>query len=240
MVLLSAVLLTPGAARAGEQATAVVTAADAWVDYGKVGRIRVTVAADGATPTGEVTASLGDRVLGSGDLEDGRAVIEIPARALPPHTTPYELTVSYGGDATVPSGTDTAALKVRRGRVFVWAIVTPRRLAVGEDRVTAVVEILNNDGVPRSGVVTLSAKGAGSRSAAIQGGRATLRLPPFRSTGEKKVVVRYGGSSLLRRARVVYAVVVVGSPRETWVPRVRRARSAIQGNRSALKRPFIS
>lgn len=211
--LLVAAASAPVRAGAGEQAPSVVTASDAWVDYGKPARVRVTVAADGAVPTGEVTASLGDQVLGTGTLADGSGVIPVPARALLPRTTPYEVTVAYGGDGTVAGGTDTIAFRVRRAHVYVWGIVTPRRLTVGEDRVKAVVEILNFDGVPRSGVVTLSAKGAGSRSAEIQGGRATLRLPPFRSGGRRTVVVRYGGSALLRPARADYEVVVVDSSR---------------------------
>lgn len=214
-----------------------VTAANAWVDYGKVATVRVTVAADGAAPTGEVIASLGDRVLGSAVLEDGAGAIAIPARALLPRAAPYELTVTYAGDGAVAGGTDTAELKVRRGRALVWATVTPRRLTVGEDRVTAVVEILNSDGVPRSGVVTLSAKGAGSRRAAIQGGRATLRLPPFRSTGDRTVVLVYGGSTLLRPARRTYAVRVVrsggGRSAALW-------RSAMSGSHSVWTRPSSS
>lgn len=234
--LLGAVLLVPGPAGAGERVSPVVTAADAWVDYGKVGLVSVTVAAEGATPTGEVTARLGDRVLGTGELVDGAAVVEVPARALLPRATPYDLTVSYAGSATVAGGTDDAALKVRRGRALVWATVTPRRVAVGEGRVTAVVEVLNGDGVPRAGVVKLSAAGAGSRSAAIQGGRATLRLPPFGSAGEKTVVVGYAGSTLLRPARATYAVLAVASAPTP----ARLSRIAIRGSHSVRTRSSIS
>lgn len=237
IALLSVAVLRPATADAEEQVPAVVTASDAWVDYGKAGSVSVTVGADGAAAPGEVTARLGDRVLGTAVLDDGVGAIEIPARALLPRAAPYELTVAYAGDGAVAGGTDTAELKVRRGRVFVWATVTPKRLTAGEDRVSAIVEILNVDGLPRSGVVTLSAKGAGSRSTAIQGGRATLRLPPFRAIGHRTVVVGYGGSTLLRPARAVYEVVVVPRSRGS---RVLLARNVSQGSRSARNRPPTS
>jgi len=215
VVLAGALAGLPGPAAAvvprepGEPAEPVVTAADAWVDYGRSARLRVTVSADGGTPTGAVTARLGDRTLGSADLDDGSAVVAVPARALLPRATPYPVTVTYDGDGEVAAGEDAAALKVRRGRVIVWATVTPRRPVVREGRVSAVVEVLNADGVARAGTVRLSAKGAGVRRAPLRGGRATLRLPPFRSRGPRNVVVAYGGSALLRPARATYRVRVV-------------------------------
>lgn len=208
VALLSAALVSFAPARAGEPAAAVVTAADAWVDYGRVASLSVTVAADGATPTGEATATLGDRELGTAALEDGSGTIDVAARALAPRAAPYVVTVSYAGDGVVSAGSDTAELKVRRGRVIVWATVTPRRAEVGEDRVTAVVEILNTDGVQRTGRVTLSAR-VGSDSDTLQGGRAFLKLPPFRRTGLRQVVLAYGGSALLRPARATYEVQAV-------------------------------
>ena len=62
---------------------------------------------------------------------------------------------------------------------------------------------------PRAGTVTASARGAGSGSDALHGGRATIRPPVFTRTGRKTVVIRYGGSQFLAPARQRRAVRVV-------------------------------
>lgn len=73
-------------------------------------RVPVTVSADGFTPTGTVTLLDGDRRLGSAELADGRAVIELPKKALKRGT--YTLTVSYSGDADVAAGTGSVTVRV--------------------------------------------------------------------------------------------------------------------------------
>ena len=73
-------------------------------------RVPVTVTADGHTPTGTVTLLDGDRVLGSAELVDGHAVIQLPKKSLKRGT--YTLTVSYAGDADVAPGTDSVTVRV--------------------------------------------------------------------------------------------------------------------------------
>ena len=88
-----------------------VEAEDTTAVYSKVPvRVPVTVTADGHTPTGTVTLLDGDRELGSAELADGHAVIQLPKKSLKRGT--YTFTVSYSGDADVAPGTDTVTVRV--------------------------------------------------------------------------------------------------------------------------------
>lgn len=192
------------------EAVPTVTASDATMVYGRSAPITVTVAADGVTPTGSVEILSGDLVLAEGDLTaDGTVRVTIPARTLVPRAASYDLVVDYSGDEDVAPGSGIAEVTVHRTPVTLLTTVTPTRPAVGETRVKVIVEVVNAYGVPRSGTVKAWSRDAGSRSGTIQGGRVTLRLPVFTSTGRKTVVIRYGGSRLLAPARHGKAVRVV-------------------------------
>ncbi len=95
------------------RARATVSGADVTVRYGSAATMAVTVTADGVVPTGQVSLSAGDVVLGSATLVNGRATVRIPARSLPRGV--HEVTISYDGDASVAPGTGTATVTVRNG-----------------------------------------------------------------------------------------------------------------------------
>ncbi|RHW26144.1 hypothetical protein D0Z08_16010 [Nocardioides immobilis] len=95
------------------RATATASGADVTVRYGSAATMAVTVTADGVVPTGQVSLSAGDVVLGSATLVNGRATVRIPARSLPRGV--HEVTISYDGDASVAPGTGTATVTVRNG-----------------------------------------------------------------------------------------------------------------------------
>jgi 5'-nucleotidase len=63
-------------------------------------------------PTGRVTLKVGDVVLGTGTLSNGVATAAIGRGRLPASETPYDVTISYSGDAFVKTGTGTAHLTV--------------------------------------------------------------------------------------------------------------------------------
>ncbi len=76
----------------------------------------VAVKVDGAagTPTGKVTVSEGDKVLGTAKLWRGAALILTDARSLAPGK--HQLTVTYAGDAANGAGTDVVAVTVLKKR----------------------------------------------------------------------------------------------------------------------------
>lgn len=202
-----------GQATTDGEAAPTVTAGDATVVYGRAGTtMTVTVDAPGSddiVPTGEVELRSGDAVPLTEDLAGGSARVEIPPRWLAPRATPHPVTVLYDGDGEVAPGSGTAEITVQRTPVVLLTTVTPRRPTVRQTRVKVIVEVVNAYGVPRAGTVTATARDAGSRSDTLVGGRVTLRLPAFTTTGRKTVVVRYGGSRYLLPARQRMPVRVV-------------------------------
>ena len=77
--------------------TTTATADPARVTVGSGSHVTVTVAAEGAVPTGDVQLKSGDVVLGSGALVDGKVTIPTGVFESPGTKT---LTAAYAGDAT--------------------------------------------------------------------------------------------------------------------------------------------
>ncbi|SFC52910.1 hypothetical protein SAMN04487968_107185 [Nocardioides terrae] len=91
--------------------TPTVDAADTTVVFSKEApRIVVRVTADGVVPTGTVDILDGDRVVGTGTLVDGRAVVTLPKKSFKRGV--YTLTAAYAGNGPVLAGTDTFTLTV--------------------------------------------------------------------------------------------------------------------------------
>jgi 5'-nucleotidase len=94
------------------KATPQVVGTDTTVSFTAAGSMQVTVSAPGVVPTGRVTLKVGDVVLGTGTLSNGVATAAIGRGRLPASETPYDVTISYSGDAFVKTGTGTAHLTV--------------------------------------------------------------------------------------------------------------------------------
>ena len=77
---------------------------------GRGSRVTVSVAAEGAVPTGEVQLKHGDAVLGSGTLAGGRVTIATGGFATPGTKT---LTAVYAGDATTGPSSGTVQITVK-------------------------------------------------------------------------------------------------------------------------------
>jgi hypothetical protein len=99
--------------------------------------------------------------------------------------------------------TSAPTAPVQKGGVALRRTVKPQRPVVRKTRVKVVVRVVNPDGVLATGKVRVNAKGIRARTSTLRGGRVTVRLPVFRSTGRKKLVIRYLGSPLLKKKQVV-------------------------------------
>ncbi|WP_344771601.1 5'-nucleotidase C-terminal domain-containing protein [Aeromicrobium panaciterrae] len=76
--------------------------------------VAVKVEGVAGTPTGKVTVSEGDKVLGTATLWRGVALVLTDARSLPPGE--HQLTVTYAGDDANGAGTDVVAVTVIKKR----------------------------------------------------------------------------------------------------------------------------
>ncbi len=92
--------------------TTTATADPAQVKVGQGSNVTVTVAAEGAVPTGDVQLKSGDVVLGSGALVDGK--VTIPTGAFDSEGT-KTLTAAYAGDATTKPSTGSVEIAVVSG-----------------------------------------------------------------------------------------------------------------------------
>ncbi|GAB4004938.1 ExeM/NucH family extracellular endonuclease [Nocardioides ultimimeridianus] len=192
------------------RATPTVTGTPATQRYGRTGSMKVTVTAAGVTPTGTVALSSGGVQLGQGTLgADGTVVVSLAAKALKPRATPYPVTITYSGDASVLNGTGTAALTVTKGSVKVTAKASTSHVVVKRTKVGIVVTVVNADRVAATGKVTVSGAGIAKVSGTLSRGRATLHLKPFGTTGAKRLTVTYAGSTYLLGGRATITIRVV-------------------------------
>ena len=90
-----------------------VTATAAATQYGSSPKVKVTVTAEGLTPTGTVTVSdAGGATLGSAALTNGAATVALGRTALLPGT--HTLTVAYSGSGSVAASSATVELVVKK------------------------------------------------------------------------------------------------------------------------------
>ena len=89
--------------------TTTATASPATVEVGEGSQVTVTVAADGAAPTGDVTLKSADTVLGTGELVDGGVTIATGAFDT---AGTWTLTAEYAGDETTNPSTGTVVVTV--------------------------------------------------------------------------------------------------------------------------------
>ncbi|MCL2611636.1 MAG: ExeM/NucH family extracellular endonuclease [Nocardioidaceae bacterium] len=183
-------------------ATPTVSGTSARLVYGGTTTVRVTVSATGASPSGTVTLKSGSVALGSGTLSaSGTATVRISTRKLAPRAAAYPVRIAYAGDDSVTSGTGSARLTVAKGSVKVTGEASPKHVVVKRTRAGIAIRVTNAAGVSATGRVTVSGGGVKPVKATLKGGRATVRLKAFPTTGAKRLTISYGGSTYLLGAK---------------------------------------
>ena len=164
--------------------------------------IAVDVTGAGGTPTGTVAALVGDRVVGGGELVNGKADVVVG-----PFTNAgtKSITIEYYGDAAnLPSETSvqltvTPAPAVERATPTVGATISPEKVRVGDEEATVSVSVTKTVGVP-SGAVLALIDGQVVGAAELVGGKATLTVGPFATAGDKQITVSYFGDASTKAA----------------------------------------
>ncbi len=173
--------------------------------------IAVDVTGDGGTPTGTVAALIGDRVVGGGELVDGRADVLVG-----PFTNDGTKTITvryYGDAANLPSETSvsltvTPAPAVERATPAVAATISPAKVTVFDDQATVSISVTKTGGVP-SGAVLALIDGQVVGAAELVGGRADISLAKFDTVGTAVVQVKYFGDATTKPGATTASVEVV-------------------------------
>ncbi|WP_139980755.1 Ig-like domain repeat protein [Nocardioides litoris] len=155
--------------------------------------VRVDSGAEGVPATGEVRVSEAGRVLGTGTLTDGAALVGLPATLA---SGPHRLVVDYLGSAQVAAARTSVVLTVRPApRVASTTTVraTPGAVRRGA-RVAFAATVRSTAGVP-TGRVSLWRAGRQVASAPLAGGRAVLRVRVDAPAGRRPFTLRYAGSA---------------------------------------------
>ena len=195
--------------------------------------IKVQVTSSGATPTGTVAAILEGRIVGGGELVDGRADVVVGPFATAGTKT---ITIRYYGDSATKPGetpvslTVTPAPDVERAAATVTATVTPSTATVMDDSPTVSVTVSKASGVPTGTVLALvddEVVGVGE----LTGGSTTIALPRFSSVGTKTVVIRYLGDASTKPASGSVSVNVVKAEPKL---RVKAPKQVEKGQRATI------
>ena len=161
--------------------------------YGDVLRIPVEIASEG-TAGGRVDLHWNGGVIGSADVVDGRAVVEVPRRLLPPQT--YRVLVRYSGDATTQAADGGVVIQVAKARSVLQPTAT-QPLPAGRSG-TLTIRIGNSSGAPATGWVNVVYGGKAFRVFATRG-VATITLQPG-FTGWHRASIYYEGSATVSPA----------------------------------------
>lgn len=176
--------LDPTSVAAGGKVIATVTVADT----------------ENEIPTGEVTITTGDTVLGTGQVDDtGSAVVVLrPAPA-----GDYDVVAEYAGNDTYAPGTsDAVALEVVKNKASIKKFKLPNQAARGSN-IKAVVKVANANGLTPTGKVkiklgkkVLGAKDLGKKGKA----KITFKIG---TKGTKKIKAVYVGDGSFTKAKAV-------------------------------------
>ena len=169
----------------------------------------------------EVSVSIGDQALGTFPVtseflpasdansndEAGKASVSV---ALPEGLEPGTVVLTVAGETTgtsVPVPVEVA--QDAKATPTIETSHAPKRVHVDATRATLTVKVLAGD-VIGSGTVTFRRHGEAFATRTLdEAGEASVRLPRFGTTGEKRIRVRYSGDDNLEAARTVHVVKVV-------------------------------
>lgn len=161
--------------------------------------VAVTVAASGATPTGDVEIWVGGVRKATVPVVDGKATAKVG-----PFSTVGTRTVQarYLGDAATLPSSATAKVAVAKATPSLTATVQSSRIIARVTRAAVVIRVRATGYTP-AGVVRVSVAGR-SYAARLASGRAVIRVAPFRKPGSYRGVVAYGGDGrTLKASRAV-------------------------------------
>jgi 5'-nucleotidase len=148
--------------------------------------LTATVAADDATPTGDVEFFVDDESVGTATLTDGVARLSVG-----PFDTVGAKAVEarYVGSGTVNPSTGSASFDVVKRTPAMTVKKKPARVVVKRTKAKLVV-LLKADGGPVNGKVKVRVAG-NSYTATVTDGRAVVTLKPFKKTGKYTAKVRF-------------------------------------------------
>ncbi|NEN77206.1 ExeM/NucH family extracellular endonuclease [Nocardioides zeae] len=161
--------------------------------YGDVVRVPVQIETEGAAG-GRVDLHWNGGIIGSADVVDGKAVVEVPRRVLTPKS--YRVLVRYSGDATTQAADGGVTIQVGKARTNLLLSAT-QPLPAGRSG-TLTIRIGNSSGFPATGWVNVVYGGKAFRVFATRG-LATITLQPGR-VGTHRASVYYEGSATVSPA----------------------------------------
>jgi alpha-L-rhamnosidase len=169
-------------------AATTVEAAAVTGTYGQATTVRATVTGD--APTGTVSVSSGDTVLGTADVVDGVATVRVPGSGLA--TGRRQLTLSYSGDADNAPSVGTAEAVIRQATSRLTARLVPAKPKAGtRPKVNATVTV---PGVRAAGPVVVMQGGKQVASGRLNAaGKVVVRLPQ-QAAGKRQVRVVFRGN----------------------------------------------
>jgi hypothetical protein len=188
----SSTTVTIEVAKATPTVTAVATPSTVKVKKG-TSVINVTVAADGYTPTGFVSAYLDGELLSFNRLSDGKTSITVG-----PFDTTGTKTIEVVYEATdgvTEGATTSTSITVQKATPKV-KVKGPNTAKVGSATPKVTVSV-SADGMVPTGTVVFRVDGVKVASKSLSGGSASVTLKKFRKAGNHPVEVTYKGSDLL-------------------------------------------
>jgi hypothetical protein len=195
-------------------ATVTVAANPGTVLTGQGATVVVTVAADGATPTGTVALTddgtpVGDPV----ELHDGTATFTVGPYAA---AGTRELVATYAGSATVAAGTGTGSLVVTAPEpeplaATVSVTADPGAVLVG-GRTDVTVEV-TADGATPTGRVVLSDGVEREWVGTLVDGTVVFRVGPWSAAGTRTLTATYAGDDVVAAGTGTTTVTVRPQPR---------------------------
>ncbi|KQW43882.1 hypothetical protein ASC77_20990 [Nocardioides sp. Root1257] len=189
-----------------EPTASTVSAGNVSVTYGKAGTVTVTVGPAGATGTVQLFDGAKKIGVATAVPASGITKVVLPARSLKPGS--HTLTAAYSGDDDFTSGSDTFKVVVAKAASGTKATARPAKAKLRKTRVTLKIEVDGQPGVAATGKVRVTVPGQGTKTLTLRGGKATLTLGKFTSTGSKTIRVSYLGSDVLKPSADTVRVVV--------------------------------
>jgi 5'-nucleotidase len=195
--------------------------------------IDVEVTAAGGTPTGTVAAILDGKIVGGGELVDGKADVVVGPFAT---AGTKAITIRYYGDAaTLPAETSvsvtvTPAPVVEKATPTITATATPAVVKVKKDSSTVSVTVTRPGGTATGTVLAVVDNvvvGAGD----LVGGSTSITVGPFETIGDKAVTLRYLGDDATKAGN---GSVTIAVQKATPRVNVRAPKAVAQGSKAKV------
>ena len=168
-------------------------------------KIAVSVTADGATPTGTVTAVVDGKQIGSGTLSGGATTIKVgPFDS----TGTKTIELRYAGNDQVAASSTTTTIRVVKADPSLDVTVRPGTVKVNKTKATVSIRV-SADGFRPTGFVTVKAQGQDAIRVRLDKGRAEVTLDKFGQTGRKTITVTYEGDDKTESTSTTETVRVV-------------------------------